>query len=301
MHILITGSEGLVGRNLRERLLQEGHHVLNYDIKAKVSEDRGDINDFDRLLKIVPKANGIVHLAGVSRVIDGEKDPEECMRTNVEGTRNIIRAALVCKKRPWILFSSSREVYGEPSTLPVPDTAELKHVNVYGESKILCEKMLLEARQEKLITGIVRLSNVYGDIQDHLNRVVPAFCRSAALGGQIRVEGRQNTFDFTHIQDTVDGIILFIHQLAQQKTLPPIHLLTGKGTTLDRLAKLAVKHSNMKCPIVEYPSRSFDVSKFFGAPIYAEKYLNWSSNISIEEGVQRFVSAFKSVPEKISA
>lgn len=301
MRIVITGSEGLIGRNLRERLLQEGHHVLGYDIKAKVFEENGDIKNYDQLQKIVPETDGIVHLAGVSRVIDGEKDPEDCMRSNVEGTKNIIRAALSSQQRPWILFSSSREVYGEPSVLPVPDTAELKPVNIYGESKVMCEKMILEARKEKLVTGIVRLSNVYGDIQDHSNRVIPAFCRSAAMGGQLRVEGGQNTFDFTHIKDTVNGIFLFINQLEKHRNLPPMHLLTGKGTTLDQLAALAVKYGDMECSVSEYPSRSFDVSKFYGAPIYAEKYLNWSAKIGIEAGVQSFVSAFKSVPERISA
>jgi len=301
VRILITGSEGLIGRNLRETLVRDGHHVLGYDIKAKVFEEKGNIKNFDQLQKVLPETDGIVHLAGVSRVIDGEKDPEECMRTNVEGTKYIIRAALAAQQRPWILFSSSREVYGEPSVLPVPDTADLKPVNVYGESKVMCEKMILDARQGKLVTGIVRLSNVYGDTQDHSDRVIPAFCRTAAMGGQIRVEGGKNTFDFTHIDDTVRGIVSFIHQLAQHRNLPPIPLLTGKGTTLEDLAKLAVKCGDVKCSIVEYPSRSFDVSKFYGVPIYAEKYLNWSAKIGIEEGVQRFVNAFKAVPERISA
>ncbi|VEN74738.1 Epimerase [Candidatus Desulfarcum epimagneticum] len=301
MRILITGSEGLIGRRLRAALAQGGHIALGCDIKADAPDEKGDIRRLSCLEKVAPEVDGIIHLAGVSRVIDGERDPEECMRTNAGGTKNVIKAAMASPNRPWILFSSSREVYGDPSSLPVPDTAALKPVNIYGESKAECERMLLDVRREGLRTGIVRLSNVYGDVKDHADRVVPAFCRAAATGGRIRVEGAQNTFDFTHVDDTARGLMALIDQLGQRENTPPTHLVTGRGVTLEELAKLAVQCGGSDCDIVERPSRSFDVSKFYGDPIRAEKYLGWSAKIRIEDGVKRLVADFKAASERMVA
>ena len=54
----------------------------------------------------------------------------------------------------------------------------------------------------------IRLSNVYGSVDDHEDRVVPAFARAAAFGDELRVQGEENTFDFTYIDDVARGIVL---------------------------------------------------------------------------------------------
>ena len=65
--------------------------------------------------------DGVIHLAAVSRVVWGQKNPELCWETNVTGVQNVLDAAREASSRPWVISASSREVYGEAEHLPVSE------------------------------------------------------------------------------------------------------------------------------------------------------------------------------------
>ena len=232
---------------------------------------------------------GVVHLAAVSRVLWGEQDPEGCWNTNVDGLRNILETLDERKRPPWLLFASSREVYGQPRHLPATEDTPLRPVNVYGRSKVEGERLVEEARAGGLCAATVRLSNVYGSARDHADRVVPAFARAAVSGGAIRIDGAECTFDFTHIDDTVRGLVALVDRLENGHAPPPIHLLTGIPTTLHDLAALAMTLAGGSTPLVETPPRSFDVARFYGDPIRARELLGWTPHVGLREGLERLV------------
>ena len=155
------------------------------------------------------------------------------------------------------------------------------------------EDLVLGAREHGLATAVVRLSNVYGTTDDHHDRVVPAFARGAAEGRQLRVDGRGHTFDFTHLDDTVDGLVRMIGLLEDGEAPPPVHFLTGRPTTLGELAELAVRTAGSPSTIRDAPPRSYDVSHFYGDPARARSLLGWEPTTAIEEGVARLVAAFQ--------
>ena len=298
--ILITGSEGLIGRALRRALVASGFEVRGLDLRANPGPGRGDVRAPGdvRVLEAVREGitgcTGVVHLAAVSRVIWGEQDPQGCWETNVGGTKNVLTAALEARHRPWVLFASSREVYGQPRHLPATEDTPLAPLNVYGRSKVTGEQVLGEGRNGGLRTAIVRLSNVYGSTDDHPDRVVPAFARAALLGRQLRVDGAGNTFDFTHLDDTVRGLVGLVAALeAGDGRLPPLHLVTGIPTTLGALARLAVTLAGTKAEVVEAAPRDFDVSHFHGSPQRAQEILGWEPQVSIEAGLAQFIEAFR--------
>ncbi|MBP7074728.1 MAG: NAD(P)-dependent oxidoreductase [Rhabdochlamydiaceae bacterium] len=295
MKILITGSKGLIGSSLARSLANIGIEVLGLDLKYDQEDPNfGDILDGDDVFSKVSQVDGIVHLAAVSRVIDGEKKPQLCWKTNVEGTENIVQASAQSEKEPWIIYASSREVYGEQKELPVKESTPLKPVNIYGESKFAAEKKIEEAQQRGLVATIVRFSNVYGSIHDHPDRVIPAFCRASALGTTIRVDGRENSFDFTYLDDVVQGLISLILLISARKTsFYPIHFTRGIGVTLEQVAAIAQRASEFPISIVEGPSRSFDVSCFYGDPSRAKELLGWDACVSIEEGMIRLIHQFR--------
>ena len=231
--------------------------------------------------------DGVVHLAAVSRVVWGERDPQGCRSTNVEGVRNVLQAVEERTPRPWLLFASSREVYGQPRRLPATEDTPLRPVNVYGRSKVEGERLVSCAQSRGLCAATVRLSNVYGSADDHADRVVPAFVRAAITGSTLRVDGAQCTFDFTHIDDTIRGMVALVDRLAKGQALPPIHLTTGRPTTLGDLATLAVALAGGKASITEAPPRSFDVARFHGAPERARSLLGWTPSVGLREGLQR--------------
>ncbi len=78
-------------------------------------------------------------------------------------------------KAPWVLFTSSREVYGQPDDLPATEATALRPMNVYGRSKVAGEQIAQAALRRGLRTAVVWLANVYGATGDHVDRVVPTF------------------------------------------------------------------------------------------------------------------------------
>ena len=286
--ILITGSEGLVGSALRTALVARGAEVVGLDLLG-TRHDEGDVRSLRRVRKTLDGCDGVVHLAAVSRVLWGERDPEGCWSTNVEGLGNLLRVLDEEKRRPWLLFASSREVYGQPRRLPATEDTPLLPVNVYGRSKVEGERLMQAARAGGLRAATVRLSNVYGSARDHADRVVPAFVRAAVSGGTIRIDGAECTFDFTHIDDTARGMVAVVNLLEIGETPPPIHLLTGTPTTLRDLAALAIDVAGETSPVVEAPPRSFDVSRFHGDPSRARELLGWEPRVVLRKGLERLV------------
>jgi len=258
------------------------------------------VRDAHRVREAVAGCRGVVHLAAVSRVIWAERAPANCREVNVGGVRRVLEAALEAKPRPWVLFASSREVYGRSRRLPVAESAPLSPVNVYGRSKVAGERLVDGARIEGLRAATVRLSNVYGSTSDHADRVVPAFARAAVEGTGIRIDGTGCIFDFTHIDDAVRGLVAVIDQLEGGKTPPPVHLLTGTPTTLRELAALAISLAGRALPVSEAPPRPFDVAHFHGDPSRAREVLGWEPRIPLPEGLARLVRDFRTEMESIT-
>ena len=286
--ILITGSEGLIGSALRAVLTARSWEIVGLDLRGSGSE-RGDIRTPERVREAVAGCDGIVHLAAVSRVVWAEHDPERCWATNVGGIRNVLEAAGERTPRPWLLFASSREVYGQPERLPATEDTALRPVNVYGRSKAEGERLVEEAAARGPHTSTVRLSNVYGSARDHVDRVVPAFARAAATGSVIRMDGAGCTFDFTHIDDAVRGMVALIDRLEKGQPMPTVHLLTGRPTTLGELAAMANAAAAKTVPVVEAPARSFDVARFHGDPSRARRLLGWTPRVEFQAGFERLV------------
>lgn len=294
--IMISGSEGLVGARLVLAVESRGYVIERIDLRASGADVRGDVRDHHSIRKRAEDCVGVVHLAAVSRVVWGERDPDRCWQTNVQGTANVLEAAKASRFRPWVLFASSREVYGQPGRTPVREDDPLEPVNIYGRSKAEGERLVEEARAAGLRTAIVRLSNVYGCWHDHPDRVVPAFARAAATGAPMWICGRQHTFDFTHIDDTVRGLVMLIEALGDCfDRPPPIHFVTGRATTLGELAELANAAGAGRSELHEGPERDYDVAHFVGDPSRARELLGWQPRVTIEDGLNRLVSDFSSL------
>lgn len=291
----VTGSSGLLGEALCASLSRAGHDVRGLDLRAPDgSAHHGDIRDVERLGRWVEGCDGVVHLAAVSRVVDAERDPERCESTNVKGTANVAAAVASATTRPWLLFASSREVYGEPARLPVREDDPVAPLNRYGRSKAEGERIVADLRARGTTAAVLRFANVYGSTHDHPDRVAPAFCRNAAHGRDLRVDGALHTFDFTHLDDTVQCILRAIDALASgARDLPTVHVASGRPTTLGQLAVMAAAAGGWRSAIVEAPSRDFDVSRFCGDPSRAAEVFGWRAQRSVEDGVAALVEAFR--------
>lgn len=291
--IAVTGSSGLIGRELVRQLRAQNHQLVEIDIELN---NTYDIANSNFVAELIQSCDGIIHLAAVSRVAEAQKHPLRTWATNVTGTYNILDAALQRKgkTRPWVIHASSREVYGNQPRKPIPEDTPIMPLNIYGRSKAVGEAMVYGAQDAGANISILRFTNVYGDIYDFSDRVIPAFSRAAVNGTPLRVDDAQTCMDFTHVKDVSRGIVTVVELLLNgEKDIPPIHFATGTGTTLGELARMAVAASNDKCELNEVEKREASVSCFIGDPKRAQLLLGWTHNTSLKAGFSQMVEAFK--------
>jgi UDP-glucose 4-epimerase len=187
--VLITGGAGFIGSHLANRLAGEGLAsvlVLDnmyrgrmdnlQDSRDQISVRIGDIRDRQVLAECAERCDVIFHLAAQSNVMGSAHDEDYCFTANVEGTYNVLCAARTVGVRR-VVFSSSREVYGDPRTLPVSESAPLAPKNAYGASKAAGEVYCQASRNTGLEAVILRIANAYGPRD--CGRVIPVFIENA--------------------------------------------------------------------------------------------------------------------------
>lgn len=294
MRILITGSSGFIGSALKDFLRKQGIEVIPYDLK---DIPLNDTRDFANLKEKIKGVDGIVHLAAVSRVVLAYQNPLECINTNIGGVINVLEAIRQASgKQPWIIFGSSREVFGESRPLPVTEETPCHPMNVYGIAKISGEELCkIFAKDYGLKTRVLRFSNVYTGPNDQLDRVIPKFILQAAKNEDLVINGTgQETFDFTYIDDTIQGIWGCIQEIQKsQKPYDDFILATGRPTSLQELAEIIIKTLHGQSKIRYNQGRSYDVNKFYADPEKARRVIGFNPKIRLEEGISLVVDKFK--------
>lgn len=299
--ILITGALGMIGSALSDHLKKERYDVDGIDIKPipDLSADSKrhffqiDIRDKDAITELIIKGkyDCIVHLAAISRVVEGEKDKPTCIQTNYFGTRSIIDAVARFSPQTHLIFASSREVYGEQQNLPVSEDAELLPINVYGFYKLLAESYI-----KSTLTNytILRLCNVYGADNDIPGRVIPNFVRRAILQEPIIIEGGNQLIDFTHIEDTIWAfsrcIDLITSGVVNKET---ITISPGEGHSLQNIVDILSVELGYELDVHINPERDYDVQRFIGDKKHREQVLGDRKFLSLHEGIRRTVSLFQ--------
>ena len=299
--IAVTGALGLIGSTLITALNKLNINVLPIDIRATLTNPVGvNILDYPVLQDIVNNCTGIVHLAAISRVIWGEEDPFLCRQVNVEGTKNIIKACINSPTKPWLIYASSREVYGQQTTFPVSEDCQLVPHNYYAKSKIEAETLVSEAKNAGLQVAKLRFSNVFGGLSDYAQRVVPAFCFNALNNLPLQVYGADSSLDFTYVIDVVKGITQTIEFLSSQaESLPAIHLTTGNATSLLDLAELVLHLCESKAEVIVKPKDTIYPSQFYGDYTRAKSLLGWQPEHTMKSGLTQYLANLKANTAKL--
>ena len=266
MRILVTGGAGFIGGNLVSRLASMGagdirvldnlHRGYSREsLPATVEFRRVDVRDPEALADAVKGREIVFHLAAQSNVMGAVADASYSFNTNVVGTYNVLQAAVAAGVKR-LVFPSSREVYGDPRGIPVPEAAGLRAKNAYGASEIAGEVYCRLAARQGLETVVLRLANVYGP--GDRDRVIPIFAAAANAGLPITVFGRQKILDFVWIDVVVDALV----QAAFGSYIRgPVNVGSGKGTTIVDLAHRMVdlSRSVSKIKVVEERNRKWAV------------------------------------------
>ena len=304
MRVLITGSSGQIGTNLALHLLEQGYLVFGVDKRLNPWTDRfryilqdlaGNFANFQGGIGSVeyPPPDVVVHLAANAKVHQLVAEPHRAME-NIQITYNVLE---YCRQnRVPIIFSSSREVYGDIHRYITEEgQADFFFTeSTYSASKIAGEAFIYSyARCYNLPYLVFRFSNVYGrydnDIE-RMERVIPKFIRHIALGQPITVYGRDKVLDFTYVDDCVDGVLVGIERLLSgQVHNETINLAYGQGNSLLRLAEL-ISSALGRVPEVRVESPLVgEVTHYVADITKARLLLGYGPQVTLEEGIPRAV------------
>jgi UDP-glucose 4-epimerase len=280
MRILVTGGAGFIGSHLIDRLVStvSGNVIVvdNFSrgqiahldhLNGGVKMIEGDIRDRPLLTQHMSGIDIVFHLAAQSNVLDAASNPDYAFETNVLGTYEVLRAAARSGVKR-IVFTSSREIYGDSYCLPVKESIAPSPKNAYGASKAAGELYCGLFRGTGVEVVILRLANVYGP-RDR-GRVIPIFSEQALRGEPLTVFGDDKIIDFIWIRHVVDVLV----RAATVECPPtPVNVGSGKGTNLIDLANTILKLANRPDKALIAENRRPEVNRFVADVTFARQHL----------------------------
>lgn len=198
--ILVSGASGFIGRALVSRLQSQGREVIPIDSSV------GDIGD-EKTLEMVaqPGIGHVFHLAAKTFVPDSWQEPRQFLRTNVQGTANVLE---FCRKSQIPMTYVSAYVYGHPDSLPISENCPVRPSNPYALSKWFGEQLCeFYSKSYGLPVTVVRPFNVFGPGQaEHF--LIPAIIAQVLdRGGVIAVKDLLPKRDYVYLEDIVAALL----------------------------------------------------------------------------------------------
>jgi NAD dependent epimerase/dehydratase len=218
--VLVTGAAGFIGSHLTELLVEEGHRVralVHYNSRndwgwledSPIAKDievvLGDVRDFDAISRAMKGCYAVFHLAALAGIPYSYESPLPYVRTNVEGTYNVLEAARQLSLDEVIVTSTS-ETYGTAQYVPIDERHPLVGQSPYSATKIAADQLAISYhRSFGLPVKIVRPFNTYGPRQS-ARAVVPTIIVQILSGmREIRLGSLRPTRDLTFVKDTARG------------------------------------------------------------------------------------------------
>ena len=220
--ILITGATGFVGSHLAELCVKKGFEVIafdrynpNYNLgwleKSKYKDDInfvfGDIRDYDSVLKTMKGCKIVFHLAALIGIPYSYLSPQAYLKTNVEGTYNILESSKHLDIEQTIITSTS-EVYGSAKYIPIDEKHPISAQSPYSASKISADQLAISYYNSfQLPIKIIRPFNVYGPRQSS-RAVIPSIIIQALNNKkEIKLGNVEPSRDFTYVTDTCNAFL----------------------------------------------------------------------------------------------
>lgn len=306
MRILITGSSGQIGTNLGLHLQQQGHYVFGVDKRPNTWTTEIETLLQDLSVKYNHYKNGIgytdypadldvvVHFAAHAKVHELVEQPDRALE-NITMTYNVLE---FCRHNNLpIIFSSSREVYGDIHRYITEESyADFAFTeSPYSASKISGEALIYSYAQCYGLNYLVfRFSNVYGRYDNDLERmerVIPLFIRKISNGEPITVYGEKKVLDFTYIDDCVAGVASGIELLASgTEANQTINLAFGQGNSLVNMATYIGEALGIEPNMTIEPSRVGEVTHYVANIGKARALLNYEPTTSLRDGIHKSVA-----------
>jgi len=250
--ILVTGSEGFIGKSLVRRLKKNSENiVLTVDSKGSganhITLDLSTEKLTTNLFSNIPDV--IVHLAGRIEVFSSMMAPKKSFLDNVLPGLNVIEFANEIRTANFIYVNSGGATYSEISAPPHSEKSRISPISPYGISKQVVEDVLaMSARQFEYDWTSLALSNCFGDFDRGNIGVISKFIEHVQIGNPPTIYGADSSRDFIYLEDVVDAILLAIQYPANTR----VNVASGREYNLVKLFSFIAEQfkSDVK-PIIE--------------------------------------------------
>ena len=299
--ILITGGAGYIGGTVARLMLAQGHEVTivdNFCHSKREALPEGaafvetDIADTAVMMRVMSetKFDGVLHFAALIEAGESMKAPGVYFEANTVKTLALLRA-VVATGTPRLVFSSTAAVYGEPEETPILEKAKLAPTNVYGESKLMAERMLAWfSGIHGLKYAVLRYFNVaganegYGENHEPESHLIPIIL-DVAMGRResIAIYGTDYPTadgtcirDYIHVGDLARAHVMALDALGESYKHPLLfNLGNGQGFTVRQVIEAARRVTGHAIPVVEHPRRAGDPAVLVASSAKAQRELGW--------------------------
>lgn len=315
--ILIVGGAGYIGTHVARKFLEAGNNVVIFDnfvagyhqpleiLKqfGAVTVYEGDLQNRDDIQKVFveQQINVVMHLAALLSVDESVRSPELYFKNNVLGTLNLLEAMRSADVKQ-LVFSSSCSVFGESQYLPIDEAHPLQPINPYGESKLMCEKMIkwyVAAHQFRAV--VLRYFNVCGASSDGLigdsKRPSPHLVQNLVLGAMKikpfsltcpKVDTPDGTpiRDYIDVEDLADAHFKAADFAVTHEGVEAFNLGNGSGysvkemlTKVEEIFQVTIESNSASSP------RQGEYAAVYADPSKAKELLDWEVKKSLADSV----------------
>jgi UDP-glucose 4-epimerase len=317
-HVLITGGLGFIGSALAHELVKFGAIVTILDslipefggnmhniegISSKVSLNISDMRDSTSLDVLVRDKDYIFHLAGQVSHGDSMRDPQTDLEVNCVSTMNLVESCRRYNPDVRLIYTSTRQVYGIPQSLPVSESHPVNPIDVNGINKLAGEYYhILYDKTYGLRSSVLRLTNTYGprqQIRNNRQGFIGIFIRQALKGEMIKIFGDGNQIrDFNYIDDVVHALLL---AAGNEKCYGNIYNLGSPNYySLIQFVDILKEITGVEFETIPFPDdkKIIDIGDYYGDYSLFAKDTGWSPKVDLIEGITRTTDFYNRYKEE---
>lgn len=275
MKILVTGGAGYIGGVMVKQLLDNGHDVTIIDSLERgnesVVDDRAEFvienlcnRIFVRKFLEENTFDAVVHFAAYISVAESMRDPYMYFYNNVTASLTLIEE-MVKTGQNNLIFSSTAGVYGNPTTVPIPEDHPKNPTSTYGESKLMVEKILAWYNQIYNFNSVaLRYFNAAGALldaslgeqHDPEIHIIPNVISSVIQQKSFTLFGTDYETpdgtcirDYIHVLDLADAHVRAINKLLSEPGCYVYNVGTGKGYSNKEVVDIVQKVSGKEVTV----------------------------------------------------
>jgi len=316
--VFVTGGGGFIGSHLCEFLVERGFDVVAFDhynpnndwgwleksvYKNDMEVILGDVRDYDSISKAIKGCNAVFHLAALIGIPYSYVSPLAYIRTNIEGTYNILEASKNLDFEQ-ILITSTSETYGTAQYTPIDELHPLVGQSPYSASKIAADQLAISYYKSfDLPVKIVRPFNTYGPRQSARAIIPTVITQVKADKKKIKLGNLSPSRDFTFVKDTCSGFLEIYksNKLFGEAT----NIGMNKEIPIGLIVEKIINFMGLEIKIIQdrerFRPRKSEVDRLVCNNSKILEETEWKPEYDLDNGLKETIKWFKETNKKYKA